>query len=91
MSDDDEEPHKPHLKLASANENVTTPDEDRRLYDVEWATRELAANMIRVIRGAGRKYDLLDQVLGLHHSIRNVPKGTTVGQILGFLALPSAS
>lgn len=54
MSDEsNDEAHKPHLTLASVNDAVPNADEDRRLYDVEWATRELAANMIRVIRGAG--------------------------------------
>jgi hypothetical protein len=76
----DDEPPRPRLTIASST-TVVELERDRSLHKVEWATRELAANMIRVIRGAGRPFHLFDQVLSLYRAIEDAPEGTTVGQI----------
>lgn len=49
--------------------------------DIERATKQLAANMIRVIRGAGEPLYLFDQVVDLHRAFRECPEGTMIGQI----------
>jgi hypothetical protein len=82
MEDDDFEP--PKLKIVSSQNEVpdTNHARDRCLWHVEYYTRELAANMIRVIRGAGRPHLLLDQLLELHNAIADAPPGLTVGEVV---------
>jgi len=44
------------------------------LRDLEWETRELAANLLRVIRGAGRPSELPQQIISLGEAILEVNK-----------------
>lgn len=60
----------PYLRLAAEN--------DQRSIDQEWARgqlrrplRELAANVIRVVRGAGRSYEIAEQCIAVIEAHRN--------------------
>lgn len=59
----------PYLRLAAEN--------DQRTIDQEWARgrlrrplRELAANVIRVVRGAGRSYEIAEQCIAVIEAYR---------------------
>lgn len=59
----------PYLRLAAEN--------DQRTIDQEWARgqirrplRELAANVIRVVRGAGRSYEIAEQCVAVIEAYR---------------------
>lgn len=59
--DDDEKP--PPIRLVSDNPNVqNTREREWSENQFSWALRETAANMLRIIRGAGKPYDLLLQL-----------------------------
>lgn len=79
----------PELTIASSksDEDIQRDREraerDRHMIKIEGAMRELAANMLRVIRGAGRPIHLIDQVTALSRAIGNSPEGTLVGDIVG--------
>jgi hypothetical protein len=45
------------VKLVSENSDAEIAENDA-LAAVEWALRDLAANILRVVRGAGKPYDL---------------------------------
>lgn len=52
------------MKLVSNNTDADIVQ--RRLKEqVEWAARELAANVLRVVRGAGKSYELIGQAANL--------------------------
>lgn len=78
---------RPKLRIASARSEaeIQLEREDEllghRLIEIEGRMRELAANMLRVIRGAGKPIDLFDHVMGLAHAIDKAPDHTIVGQI----------
>ena len=79
----------PYLRLAAEN--------DQRSIDQEWARgqlrrplRELAANIIRVVRGAGRSYEIAEQCVAVIEAHRNYfdkvgswPTAWEVDQALG--------
>jgi hypothetical protein len=48
---------KPHLRLAVENKQADI-DKEWAKREIEWPLRELAANIIRVVRGAGKSYEL---------------------------------
>ncbi|MBB6465585.1 hypothetical protein HNQ96_001443 [Aminobacter lissarensis] len=58
MSNDDEK--KPHLRLAVENDQREI-DHEQAKRDIEWPLRDLAANIIRVVRGAGKSYEIASQ------------------------------
>jgi hypothetical protein len=60
----DDTDRKPHLRLAVENKQA---DIDRELAkrDIEWPLRELAANLIRVVRGAGKSYEIVGQCVAV--------------------------
>lgn len=58
MSADDHE--RPHLRLAVANGQKDV-DRDRAKQGISWPLRKLAANIIRVARGAGRPWEVGQQ------------------------------
>jgi hypothetical protein len=62
MSGDDE--RKPHLRLAVEN-NQRDIDKEWAKRDIEWPLRELAANIIRVVRGAGKSYEIAGQCVAV--------------------------
>lgn len=81
----DEDP--PKLTIASSRPEAEIRREreqathDHQMHEIEGCMRELAANMIRIIRGAGQPLDLFDQVIGLFRAIERAPDQATVGQI----------
>ena len=82
----EDEPPKFHVIATGDEEAIerrkVEQERDRALWHVDWFTRQLAANMIRVIRGAGRPLHLFDQVQELANAIRDCPEGTTVGEVI---------
>lgn len=72
----------PKLSIVSSHE---IPQKDRQaercLWHVDWYTRQLAANILRVIRGAGRPEQLVDQVIALRDEMANAPPGITVSEV----------
>ncbi len=58
-----------HLRLASENSQHEVEREWAR-QKVEQALRELAANIIRVVRGAGRSHEIGDQCIEFLNSLR---------------------
>lgn len=48
---------------------------------IEALVRNLAGNIIRVIRGAGEATRLFDQIVSIHRAIGELPAGTTVGRV----------
>ena len=82
MDDDDFEP--PKLSLAASNdpdELKAGRDRERCLWHLDHYTRELAGNMLRIIRGAGRPHQLMDQIIALYREMENAPPGTTCGAV----------
>jgi hypothetical protein len=57
LSDDDK---KPHIRLAVENDKKTV-DKAWAKQDIEWPLRQLAANILRVSRGAGEPYSIIMQ------------------------------
>jgi hypothetical protein len=62
MNDDAE--RKLHLRLAVENDQRDI-DKERAKRDIEWPLRELAANIIRVVRGAGKSYEIAGQCVAV--------------------------
>jgi hypothetical protein len=49
------------LRIAAENSDAGIKKR-RALQDLSWPLRELAANLIRIVRGAGKSHELLDQM-----------------------------
>ena len=62
MSDDDE--LKPHLRLTVENSQKDI-DQDRANMELRRPLRELAANILRVVRGAGNSYEIAGQCVAV--------------------------
>lgn len=60
MTDDGEK--KSHLRLAAENDKRSI-DRARARYEIEWPLRRLAANIMRVLRGAGEPYSVIQQCI----------------------------
>lgn len=60
MTDKEEGPR--HLRVAAENDQKTV-DREMAKRDIKWPLRELAANIIRVVRGAGKSYEIAGQCL----------------------------
>lgn len=72
----------PKLTIASSK----TQEELELAHGLEFIdtlVRNLAGNIIRVIRGAGEPTRLFDQILSIHNAIGQLPAGTTVGTVNG--------
>lgn len=83
MDEDGFEP--PKLTIAARNDPEALDRErvrERCLWHIDHHTRELAGNMLRIIRGAGRPYQLMDQVIALVREMENAPPGTTCGAVM---------
>lgn len=85
MSDDEK---RPQLYLAADNE---LPDVRRKRaeLDLEWPLKQLAANMLRIVRGAGKPYEVGQQcarVIDAYHKYRATvgewPPSHVIGEIL---------
>lgn len=61
MSDDEK---KPHIRLAVENDKKTV-DKSLAKHEIEWPLRELAANIMRVSRGAGEPYSIIMQCIAV--------------------------
>jgi hypothetical protein len=61
--------------------------------ELAWVTKEMAANMLRVIRGAGRPLDLPQQIINLAEDILEVSKSARVWAVSSAIeeALQSAN
>jgi hypothetical protein len=70
----------PNLTIASSQSEQEIATE-RAMREIGWATRQLSANMLRIIRGAGRPHDLFDQVRSLAGAIDSSPPGTLIWRI----------
>ncbi len=57
MPDQDDKPPRPALRVASETSEYERKIERGR-QEIDYPLRELAANIIRVVRGAGRAYDI---------------------------------
>lgn len=62
---------------------------DRALEDVSWSLRNLAANLIRVTRGAGKSYEittqvreLVDALVGFQETAGHLPSGYDLERLL---------
>lgn len=53
---------KPHLRLAAENDRKAV-DKARARYEINWPLRQLAANIMRVSRGAGEPYSVIKQCI----------------------------
>jgi hypothetical protein len=62
--DQNAEPPRPALKLVS-DQPQPMVDEQRYKDGIRWPLRELAANLMRVARGAGKPYEIGPQVAGV--------------------------
>jgi hypothetical protein len=88
-----EEKEKPALRIASEQTDQELAKQ-RALEDLSWPARQMVANMLRVMRGAGRPYDLPEQVVDLAIAIQAAGRHTNawyIGQALSELltsALP---
>ncbi|TIQ35967.1 MAG: hypothetical protein E5X48_11115 [Mesorhizobium sp.] len=60
MADDGEK--RPHIRLAAENDRKSV-DKARARYEIEWPLRRLAANIMRVSRGAGEPYSVIQQCI----------------------------
>jgi len=88
MADDDEKPKPPHLRLVVENDKQAVSEEWARLHLVG-PIEDLAANILRVIRGAGRPteiYDLCGELLDAFQDFRaktgHWPRGDQIAGIL---------
>lgn len=84
----DEEDRKSHLRLAVEN-SQTDIDKEWAKREIEWPLWELAANIIRVVRGAGKSYELGKQCVAVieaferyHDKVGHWPGSWEVEQIL---------
>ncbi|RWM94615.1 MAG: hypothetical protein EOR86_15575 [Mesorhizobium sp.] len=55
---------KPHLRLAVEN-SQTELDRKWAKGEIEWPLRDLASNIIRVVRGAGKSYEIVGQCVAV--------------------------
>lgn len=62
MNSEDE--RKPHLRLAVEN-NQRDIDREWAKQEIEWPLRDLAANVIRVVRGAGKSHEIPRQCVAV--------------------------
>lgn len=69
MGDDE----RPNLTLASQSDPAEL-EKGQAMRELGWETRELAANLLRVIRGAGRPAELPQQIINLGEAILEVHK-----------------
>ncbi|RWP32227.1 MAG: hypothetical protein EOR04_33105 [Mesorhizobium sp.] len=76
MEDETGKP-KPHLRLAVENDQKTI-DQAWAKEAVGWPLRELAANIIRVVRGAGKSYEIAGQCVSVIKAFQQYRD--TVGQ-----------
>lgn len=69
MSDDNAP--KRALTLAARNDHIEKIDQCKlaALDELRWPTRDLAANLLRVMRGAGKPHHLIDQLFALTAAI----------------------
>lgn len=88
MSSDDSE--KPHIRLAVANDQSGI-DKARAKEAIEWPLRELAANVMRISRGAGKPYEILEDCIKVvqrfqqYREVHGVwPSSSEVQEILNF-------
>lgn len=58
----DGEEKRPHLRLAAENDRKAV-DKARARYEIDWPLRKLAANIMRVSRGAGEPYSVIQQCI----------------------------
>ncbi|WP_145925960.1 hypothetical protein [Shinella sp. HZN7] len=86
MTDGDDQ--KPRIRLAVKNHERDI-NRHRAEVDLQWPLKELAANLIRVVRGAGKPYELGRQcadVVKAYHDYRDRvgewPSSYSVGEIL---------
>jgi hypothetical protein len=86
----DDEKKKPHIRLAVEN-NQKTVDKSWARHEIEWPLRELAANIMRVSRGAGDPIKVMLQCLAVvegarsyHDKCGDWPDATDVTDALDF-------
>lgn len=60
----------PYLRLAAENDQRSI-GQDRARGQIRRPLRELAANVIRVVRGAGRSYEIAEQCVAVIEAYRN--------------------
>src|SRR5262245_3394672 len=86
----DEEDKRPHLGLAASND---TPEAGRERATIEfsWPLRELAANIMRVSRGAGSPHELLKQCISVteaygayYREFSDLPRADQITDMLDF-------
>lgn len=68
MSDDEQK--RPHIRLAVENDRKSV-DKSWARHEIEWPLRELAANIMRVSRGAGDPYKVILQCLAVVEGARS--------------------
>jgi hypothetical protein len=72
MNVSDENQKRAHLTVVAEGNPEKARQDFEREYATDklsWATRDLAANLIRILAGAGKSYELLSQVNGLVEAI----------------------
>ncbi len=60
----DDTDRKPHLRLAVENKQADI-DKEFAKRNLEWPLRRLAANVVRVVRGAGKSYEIGEQCVAV--------------------------
>lgn len=63
----------PKLSVASSNDDADLARQ-AAIDNLQWPTREMAANLLRVTRGAGKPWDLPQQIINLAESILKASK-----------------
>jgi hypothetical protein len=69
----------PDIRLASSRDDLAV-GRDRFEWELQFATEQLAANILRIIAEAGRPWELVDQVVAVRELLATAPEGYTVAQ-----------
>ena len=56
-------------EIEAARKEREERDAERKRQDVEWALRRLTSNLLRIVRGAGKPYEVLDEVASLAEAL----------------------